>query len=98
MSMFAGLSNQISGFVAQKMGKGDAPPEGEEGVAPPVDGAQENCEEGAEPGAGGAMGFAQGLMMKAAAAKEGIKEKASGLNAGNLTVRFPCHLCRNCFL
>merc|ERR1719290_899159 len=31
------------------------------------------------------MGFAQGLMMKAAMAKEGIKEKASGLNAGNLT-------------
>merc|ERR1719186_85733 len=31
------------------------------------------------------MGFAQGLMMKAAMAKDMAKEKASGLNAGNLT-------------
>ena len=92
--MFAGLSNQISGFVAEKMGKGGAPGgEGEEGgVAPPVDGAGADGAameggEGGEAGAGGAMGFAQGLMMKAAAAKQGIAEKASGLNAGNLTVR-----------
>jgi len=82
--MFSGLSNQITGFVAQKMGKGEAPPEGaQEPQEVPL---QENGEEGvpaegAAPGgmAGGAMGFAQGLMMKAAAAKDGIKEKAGGL-------------------
>lgn len=90
MSMFSGFSNQITGFVAQKMGKGDVPPgDGTEAAAAaggevPL---QENGEEvpveggaGAGGAMGGAMGFAQGLMMKAAAAKDGIKEKAGGLS------------------
>jgi len=88
MSMFSGLGNQISGFVAQKMGT-PAPAEGEpaEGQVP-VEGQVENGEGGEVPpqeGAmGGAMGFAQGLMMKAAAVKEGVAAKAGGLGAGNL--------------
>lgn len=92
MSMFSGLGNQISGFVAQKMGKGDVPP-GTEGVEPAETAIpQENGggEEGVPPAGGplgGAMGFAQGLMAKAAAAKDGIKEKAGTLSAGNLQVR-----------
>merc|ERR1712123_264441 len=93
MSMFSGLGNQISGFVAQKMGT-PAPAEGEpaEGAVP-VEGAQvENGEGGEVPppeGAmGGAMGFAQGLMMKAAAVKEGVAAKAGGLGAGNLQAPF----------
>merc|ERR1719410_1336705 len=70
--MFSGFTNQVTGFVAQKMGKGEAPPaEGEPEMA---------VEGGAGGGAmGGAMGFAQGLMAKAAAAKDGMKEKAGGL-------------------
>merc|ERR1711981_812058 len=88
MSMFSGLGNQISGFVAQKMGT-PAPAEGEpaEGQVP-VEGQVENGEGGEVPpegGAmGGAMGFAQGLMMKAAAVKDGVAAKAGGLGAGNL--------------
>merc|ERR1719508_174719 len=39
--------------------------------------------EGEVPPAG-AMGFAAGLMMKAHAAAEGVKEKASGINTGNI--------------
>jgi len=90
MSMFSGLGNQISGFVAQKMGSG-APAEGEpaEGQVPVEgQGQVENGEGGEVPpegGAmGGAMGFAQGLMMKAAAVKEGVAAKAGGLAPGNL--------------
>ena len=41
--------------------------------------------EGEVPPAG-AMGFAAGLMMKAHAAAEGVKEKASGINTGNIQV------------
>eukprot|EP00088_Acartia_fossae_P063757 TRINITY_DN7800_c0_g1_i4.p1 TRINITY_DN7800_c0_g1~~TRINITY_DN7800_c0_g1_i4.p1 ORF type:complete len:220 (-),score=96.42 TRINITY_DN7800_c0_g1_i4:2658-3317(-) len=86
MSMFSGLGNQISGFVAQKMGKGEgAPPEGGEPVQQEMM-INENGEEvpvnpqaGQGGAAGGAMGFAQGLMAKAAAAGSGIKEKAGGL-------------------
>ena len=88
--MFSGLSSQISGFVAQKMGKGEAPPEGGEPQEMPQENGEGGVEgvpqEGAGGPLGGAMGFAQGLMMKAAAAKDGIKEKASGLSAGNLQV------------
>jgi len=90
--MFSGLGNQISGFVAQKMG-GAAPAEGEpaEGQVP-VEGQVENGEGGEVPpegGAmGGAMGFAQGLMMKAAAVKEGVAAKAGGLAPGNLQAPF----------
>ncbi len=84
--MFSGLGNQISGFVSQKMGKGDAPPEGEPQEAA-ENGEEVPVEGGAGGGAmGGAMGFAQGLMMKAAAAKDGIKEKAGGLGVGGLQV------------
>lgn len=94
MSMFSGLGSQISGFVAQKMGKGGegAPPEGGEPQEVPQENGEGGEGAGQEGGAGGplggAMGFAQGLMMKAAAAKEGIKEKASGLSAGNLQAPF----------
>jgi len=89
MSMFSGFSNQITGFVAQKMGKGEAPPEDPNAAAAAAGEVplQENGEEvpvegqaGAGGAMGGAMGFAQGLMMKAAAAKDGIKEKAGGLS------------------
>ena len=78
--MFSGLGNQISGFVSQKMGKGEAPPEGEPEMVPQENGAEgEVPQEGAGGGAmGGAMGFAQGLMAKAAMAKEGITAKAGG--------------------
>eukprot|EP00090_Calanus_glacialis_P009402 TRINITY_DN1776_c0_g1_i2.p1 TRINITY_DN1776_c0_g1~~TRINITY_DN1776_c0_g1_i2.p1 ORF type:complete len:215 (+),score=61.25 TRINITY_DN1776_c0_g1_i2:194-838(+) len=94
MSMFSGLGNQISGFVAQKMG-GPAPAEGEpaEGQVPvegQVEGqAAENGEVPPEGGAmGGAMGFAQGLMMKAAAVKEGVAAKAGGMAGGNMAAPF----------
>ena len=52
---------------------------GEGGV--PVEG-----EEGEAPA--GAMGFAAGLMMKAHSLKEGVKEKSSGINLGNVQVGF----------
>jgi len=80
--MFSGLGNQISGFVTQKMGKGDAPPPEAEPQEMMVN---ENGEEvpvnpqGGGGALGGAMGFAQGFMAKAAAAGEGIKAKAGGL-------------------
>jgi len=89
--MFAGLGNQISGFVAQKMGKGEG--EGEvpnpEGVEGQENGEGEVPQEGAGGGAmGGAMGFAQGLMQKANAVKEGVAAKAGTLGAGNLQAPF----------
>merc|ERR1712013_452734 len=71
-SMFSGLGNQISGFVAQKMGT-PAPAEGEpaEGQVP-VEGQVENGEGGEVPPqegiglpgtmAGGVMGQVQGLI------------------------------------
>jgi len=79
--MFSGFTNQVTGFVAQKMGKGEAPPaEGEPEMAVAENGEEVPVEGGAGGGAmGGAMGFAQGLMAKAAAAKDGMKEKAGGL-------------------
>ena len=60
----------------------------EDGVAAevPLDGSAEMAEGEAPPPAG-AMGFAAGLMMKAHAAAEGVKEKASGINTGNIQVR-----------
>jgi len=91
--MFSGLTNQISGWVANKTG---AVEPGQEGVDPnmqqPVDGgvnggeyAQEGVE-GAEGQAppGGIGGFASGLMMKAMTAKQGMQEKAAALNPGQL--------------
>ena len=91
--MFSGLTNQISGWVANKTGQGEP---GQEGVDPNMqqqqmgDGVngegyvQEGVEgqEGQAPG--GVSGFAQGLMMKAMTAKEGLKEKAGVLQPGNL--------------
>ncbi len=86
--MFSGLTNQISGMVAQKLGKGgaegEAAAEGEMAVAAEENGGEEVAaagEEGAQQGAGGVSGLAQGLMMKAMSAKDGIKEKAAGFNA-----------------
>lgn len=86
MSMFSGLGNQISGFVSQKMGKEAAPADGTEpemqAAAPAENGAEgEVPAEGGAGALGGAMGFAQGLMAKAAMAKEGITAKAGGLQA-----------------
>merc|ERR1719331_3055332 len=93
MSMFSGLTNQISGWVANKTGAGEP---GQEGVDPnmqqPVDGGVNGGEyvqegvEGAEGQAppGGIGGFASGLMMKAMTAKQGMQEKAAALNPGQL--------------
>lgn len=93
MSMFSGLTNQISGWVANKTGQGEP---GQEGVDPNLqqqmgDGVNggEYAEQGVEggeqqPPAGGIGGFAQGLMMKAMTVKEGVKEKAGAMAPGNL--------------
>jgi len=93
MSMFSGLTNQISGWVANKTGQGEP---GQEGVDPnmqqPIDPngvnggeyAQEGVEGEQPPPPGGIGGFAQGLMMKAMTVKEGVKEKAGAMNPGNL--------------
>ena len=89
MSMFSGLTNQISGWVANKTGQGEP---GQEGVdpnmqQPPQDGvnggeyAQEGVEGGEQQPQGGMSGFAGGLMMKAMAAKDGMKEKAGAIGA-----------------
>jgi len=90
--MFSGLTNQISGWVANKTGAGEPGQEGVDPNAVPVDGgvnggeyAQEGVE-GAEgvPPPGGIGGFASGLMMKAMTAKQGMQEKAAALNPGQL--------------
>jgi len=80
MSMFSGLGSQISGFVSQKMGKGEGGPEGGE-PAPQEMMIDENGQEvpvNPAPPAG-AMGFAQGLMAKAAAAKDMASQQAGAL-------------------
>ncbi len=92
--MFSGLTNQISGLVANKLGKGAEAGTEEEAAAAAAAAAEENGEEmvaGEEAAAGGGggmsggvSGLAQGLMMKAMSAKEGIKEKASNFQAPNL--------------
>lgn len=84
--MFSGIGNQISGFVAQKMGKGEAPPEGTEPAqeVPLAENGEEMPADGQAAAGGpmgGAMGFAQGLMAKAAAVKGGVMEKAGTLQA-----------------
>lgn len=91
--MFSGLTNQISGWVANKTGQGEP---GQEGVDPnlqqqiPQDGVNggeyaEQVEGGEQqPPAGGVSGFAQGLMMKAMTAKDGLKEKAGAMAPPNL--------------
>merc|ERR1712150_386804 len=82
MSMFSGLANQITGFVASKTGGGVDPnaqmdpnyvQNGAEGEVPPG---------GQAPG--GMMGTAQGFLGKAMAAKQGLQEKASGFQPPNL--------------
>lgn len=78
--MFSGLGSQISGFVSQKMGKGEGGPEGGE-PAPQEMMIDENGQEvpvNPAPPAG-AMGFAQGLMAKAAAAKDMASQQAGAL-------------------
>lgn len=96
MSMFSGLTNQISGWVANKTGQGQP---GEEGMdpnmqqqQPPQQMAQNGGEEqmmgegGEQPQqAGGMSGLAQGLMMKAMSAKQGIQEKAGSFNPSQIT-------------
>ena len=88
--MFSAMTNQISGMVAQKLGKG-----GEEGAAEGEVAEQqqqqvmvdENGEEvvveGGEgqQGGSGLSGMAQGLMAKAMSAKQGIQEKAGAISA-----------------
>lgn len=96
MSMFSGLTNQISGWVANKQGKaGEAGAEGEnpavaegqqqENGDDPVGEGAEAAGASAGTGVGaGVSGLAQGLMQKAMSAKEGIKEKASNFHTPNL--------------
>lgn len=92
--MFSGLTNQISGWVANKTGQGEP---GQEGVDPNLQQQQmaqdgvnggeyaEQVEGGEQPAqAGGVSGFAQGLMMKAMTAKDGLKEKAGAMAPPNL--------------
>lgn len=88
--MFSGLTNQISGWVANKTGQG-AP--GEVDPNAPVDpNYVQNGAEGEVPlegdpnaqQAGGVAGMAQGFLGKAMAAKEGLKEKASAFQPPNL--------------
>ena len=90
MSMFSGLANQITGFVASKTGGGaEQPP-----VDPNDPNAQmdpnyvQNGAEGEVPpegqAPGGMMGMAQGFLGKAMAAKQGLQEKASGFQPPNL--------------
>jgi len=82
MSMFSGLGSQISGFVSTKMGKGEgAPADGGE-PAPQEMMIDENGQEvPVQPaaGGGGAMGFAQGLMAKASAAKDAAAAQSGAL-------------------
>jgi len=96
--MFSGLTNQISGWVANKTGQGQDPnadpnadPNMQQQAQQPM--AQENGGEGGEmmgeggeqaQAPGGVSGLAQGLMMKAMAAKQGMQEKAGNLNPQNM--------------
>ena len=94
MSMFSGLTNQISGWVANKTGTGEVDPNADPNAQQQMDPnyAQNGAEgqvpvEGdpnAQPGAGGIGGMAMGFMAKAMAAKDGVKEKAAGFQPPNL--------------
>ena len=88
MSFFSGLTNQVSGFIASKTGQGEPAQEGVDPnmQQPQQDGGVNGGEyaeqvEGGEQQqpAGGMSGFAGGLMMKAMAAKDGMKEKAGAI-------------------
>lgn len=97
MSMFSGLTNQISGWVANKTGQG-APVDPNDPNAQQQQQAMDpnyaqNGAEGEVPmegdpnaaaGGGGPMGMAQGFLAKAMAAKDGVKEKASAFQPPNL--------------
>merc|ERR1711963_704680 len=84
MSMFSGLTNQISGWVANKTGQGADPNAPQDPNAAPVDPndpnyAQNGAEVPVDPndqGQGGMAGMAQGFLAKAMAAKDGLKDKA----------------------
>ena len=92
--MFSGLTNQISGWVANKTGQGapvdpNDPNAQQQAMDPnyPQNGAEgEVPMEGDPNAAGGAgpMGMAQGFLAKAMAAKDGVKEKASAFQPPNL--------------
>merc|ERR1711944_311058 len=69
--MFSGLTNQISGWVANQTGQGDP------NAAP-------NADPNAQQAPGGIGGMAMGFMGKAMAAKDGLKEKAAGFQPPNL--------------
>ncbi|XP_040583326.1 uncharacterized protein [Lepeophtheirus salmonis] len=96
MSMFSGLTNQISGWVANKQGKNEGeapvPPEnggGEDPLAQQQQQAGAMGEAGVEGGeapnaAGRVTGMAQGFLSKAMAAKDGMKEKVGGFQPPNL--------------
>ena len=88
MSMFTGLTSQISGMINKAKGEGG---EDNQEVAEGIEngaaaGGELDGAEGAEQatGAGKMGGLAQGLMMKAMSAKDGIKEKASNFQPPNL--------------
>merc|ERR1711962_345210 len=72
-------AGNLQGFGGGTEGQEQQLQEGQEGGY--VEGGQEGME-GGDPAA--AMGFAAGLMMKAHSLKEGVKEKSSGINLGNV--------------
>jgi hypothetical protein len=91
--MFSGLTNQISGWVANKTGQGQDPnadPNAQQqqmdpnyaqnGGEMPIDPNDPN----AQAQAGGVAGMAQGFLGKAMAAKAGLQEKAAGFQPPNL--------------
>ena len=93
--MFSGLTNQISGWVANKTGQGADPNAPQDPNAAPVDPndpnyAQNGAEVPVDPndpnaqGQGGMAGMAQGFLAKAMAAKDGLKDKASAFQPPNL--------------
>jgi len=92
--MFSGLTNQISGWVANKTGTGEVDPNADPNAQQQMDpnyaqnGAEgqvdPNADPNAQPGAGGIGGMAMGFMAKAMAAKDGVKEKAAGFQPPNL--------------
>jgi hypothetical protein len=82
MSVFSGLTNQISGWVANRGNKED---DGTQPAQENGDAAADGVQEGNAAGGGGVSGLAQGLMSKAMAAKEGLKEKATNFQTPNLS-------------
>lgn len=90
--MFSGLTNQISGWVANKTGGAPVDPNDPNAQQQPVDpnyvqnGAEGEVPVEGDPNAqpGGVAGMAQGFLAKAMAAKDGVKEKASAFQPPNL--------------